>query len=94
MNPNPDVRYVARAIGVGRDLWGDDRVRLLAAYYEPCVTFTSVLADAMIFESSAAALEFTQQVYAAVPVRSDGKPNRPLSAYFWQFVPVESARRV
>ena len=78
--------YIARAIGIGKSLWSDERIRLLAAYDEPYATFTEHISEAKLFDSASAAVEFTQRVYAADPVRPDGKPNRPLSAYFWEFV--------
>jgi hypothetical protein len=42
---------------------------------------TAEIAEAMIFPTAAEAMRFWQQQSAAVPLRPDGKPNRPLSAY-------------
>jgi hypothetical protein len=82
--------YIARALGIGRRFWPDARIALLAAYDEPYATFTANVAEAMIFPSAGDALDFTLQVYTADPVREDGKPNRPLSGYFWEFAPAET----
>jgi hypothetical protein len=45
------------------------------------ITFTPELAQAMKFENKNAALVFYLRASKTVPVRSDGRPNRPLTAY-------------
>ena len=83
------MSYIARALGIHGDLWEDDgRIHLLAKYEEPYTTFTNDLEQAMVFDSAIAALEFTRQVYTADPVREDGKPNRPLTGFLWEFSPL------
>jgi hypothetical protein len=52
--------------------------------------FTNELGRAKRFTSFQEALEFTRQVPRAQPMRADGKPNRPLSAWDLWFIPVET----
>lgn len=42
--------------------------------------------EAKTFPSVAEALEYWQQISPTVPVRPDGKPNRPLTAYTMETV--------
>lgn len=55
------------------------------------VVFTLIPARIMRFADAAQAMEYIRQVPRARPVRGDGKPNRPLTAYTWQVeeAPVE-----
>jgi hypothetical protein len=45
------------------------------------LTTTPDLADALRFETSYAAMEFWRQQSMVAPIRMDGKPNRPLTAF-------------
>lgn len=45
------------------------------------IRLTSELSEALVFEKAADAIRFWQQVSPTVPVRPDGKPNRPLTAF-------------
>jgi hypothetical protein len=45
------------------------------------ITFTPELAQAMKFENKNAALIYYLRKSKTAPMRSDGKPNRPLTAY-------------
>jgi hypothetical protein len=51
-------------------------------------TWTVRKSQAMRFESAAEAALFYRQVYPGAPLRPDGKPNRPLTAYH---IVIESA---
>lgn len=50
-------------------------------------TWTPDPAAAMTFEDASAAFEFSQQVPRCRPVRPDGKPNRPLTAFTIAIMP-------
>jgi hypothetical protein len=45
------------------------------------VKFTTSLHDAMTFPTKGAAWEYWRSQSRTVPLRPDGKPNRPLTAY-------------
>jgi hypothetical protein len=45
--------------------------------------------DAILFESVGKALEFWRQPSTVKPLREDGNPNRPLTAFTIEMVPVE-----
>lgn len=45
-------------------------------------------ADALLFETAAAAFEYWRQPSKVRPLRDDGKPNRPLTAFTVQIVPL------
>jgi hypothetical protein len=45
------------------------------------VTFTKNVADAMTFADMPSAVAFTMRQPASRPLRADGKPNRPLTAF-------------
>ena len=49
---------------------------------------TENASEAKTFETFGEATEFWRQQSPTVPMRSDGKPNRPLTAYSVQFVSV------
>jgi len=51
------------------------------------VTFTPAPARAKRFSTSREAALFWQQTNKAMPVRPDGKPNRPLTAFSVEIVP-------
>lgn len=48
--------------------------------------------DALVFHGRAAAFEFWKTPSAEVPLRPDGRPNRPLTAYTVEFVKVAHSR--
>lgn len=47
------------------------------------------IADALHFEDTAEALAFSRQVNRTHPMRPDGKPNRPLTAFTVEVAKVE-----
>jgi hypothetical protein len=51
-----------------------------AHYGQGCVRF-GTLAEAKVFPDTRAALEYWKRQSHTVPLRPDGKPNRPLTAY-------------
>lgn len=53
------------------------------------IRFTTERASAKRFASLQAALEEWRTVSKTHPIRPDGKPNRPLTAYTMTFEPVE-----
>jgi hypothetical protein len=48
------------------------------------VRFTSQLSDAMTFASAADVLAYVQTPHPLHPIRADGQPNRPLTAYTFE----------
>lgn len=50
--------------------------------------FTPHQADALQFDSHKEVFEFWRQTSTVLPVRPDGKPNRPLTAYTCEFLKV------
>lgn len=52
---------------------------------------TREIAFALIFHDETDAFEFWKQQPSARPLRPDGKPNRPLTAYSVEFVKVRGA---
>jgi len=46
---------------------------------------------AIVFEDAGAALAFWKTQSAAVPLRDDGQPNRPLTAYTVELLPLADA---
>jgi hypothetical protein len=55
------------------------------------VTWTPELSKAMRFASVAEAFDMRKCQSAVRPLRPDGKPNRPLTAYIVEFVPTTGA---
>jgi hypothetical protein len=51
-------------------------------------TWTPDKSKALLFEDEKAAMEFYQQVSRSCPVRPDGRPNKPLTAFTVVFDPV------
>lgn len=56
------------------------------------ITLTPSLDEAKVFEDFPAAFEFYRRSPECAPKRSDGRPNRPLTAANWEFVGVDSLR--
>jgi hypothetical protein len=56
------------------------------AYPTGVATVTDDPAEAMQFADDAAAVAYVKQVSASCPLRPDGKPNRPLTAYHVELV--------
>jgi hypothetical protein len=52
------------------------------------LTTTTDVKEAMTFESTTAAHAFWTQTSKVQPMRSDGKPNRPLTAYNVELMPI------
>jgi hypothetical protein len=59
-----------------------------SGYPTGSVATTDDLAEAMVFETSADAIAFWRQEDPEVPLRPDGRPNRPLTAFTVAFTPV------
>ena len=64
------------------------------AYYDPDarngggeMIWTTKLDDALGFTTAASAVEFYRQVSKAQPIRPDGEPNRPLTAFTVSILP-------
>lgn len=81
---DPD-RYVMHVLGTSRELFS---VTVFLAFYDVDaaggagrVLFTSDRTKALIFDSAQAVLAAWKQQSTVQPLRADGKPNRPLSAY-------------
>jgi hypothetical protein len=74
----PVDQYLAAFDPEAGDGWGD-------------ATFTDALADAMRFADVAEAYRFLGTRPAARPIRPDGKPNRPLTAFTMTFDHVPDA---
>lgn len=53
-------------------------------------TFTTDINKALVFDTFAAALLFTRQQPANRPLRADGRPNRPLTAFTLEYKDVHS----
>ena len=51
--------------------------------------FTSDVAQAMTFPSLQEALEYWRRPSTVTPLRPDGRPNRPLTAYTVELQPIE-----
>jgi hypothetical protein len=56
------------------------------------VEFTRRESEAMVFDDVTAALKFRNQTSRVKPLRSDGKPNRPLTAYTLLFMPIDEVK--
>lgn len=52
------------------------------------IRFTDDQTDALTFATARAAMDFWRQVSVTVPVRPDGQPNRPLTQFTVELVPV------
>lgn len=53
------------------------------------VETTSSLSEALKFDTLRKAVAFSRQPASNMPMRPDGKPNRPLTAFTLEFVPVD-----
>lgn len=64
----------------------------------PCgrgeTVFTDRIHEALTFLSPMEAMQFWQQQSLAVPLRPDGKPNRPLTAFTCEIAPKEVAEEL
>jgi hypothetical protein len=58
----------------------------LTVYPTGVATVTDDPAEAMHFAGDAEAIAYVKQVPASCPLRPDGKPNRPLTAFHVEFV--------
>lgn len=77
--------YRIFAFGVAN---GPDDIRAWVEAYDPDaaggrghIGFTRIKDKALTFPSVRDAMDFYTQVSKVLPVRDDGKPNRPLTAY-------------
>jgi hypothetical protein len=64
----------------------DPEVHGPTAYPTGAATFTDDADAAMQFADDGEAIRYVKQVPAACPLRPDGKPNRPLTAYHVELV--------
>lgn len=55
-----------------------------------CVDITPRKEDALLFRDLGAAFRVWKMVSEKVPVRPDGKPNRPMTAFSCQFIAAKS----
>jgi hypothetical protein len=74
----PEGEYLAAFDPEAGDGWGD-------------ATFTPEMAQALRFPDFPAAYTFLGTRPTTRPVRPDGKPNRPLTAFTMEFVKVDDA---
>ena len=86
------AEYVARVVGIGKAFFADyDHEVAYLQSYNPTppptghAAFTPSLDAAMKFASAGDAMRFTLQVHPTNPIRPDGRPNKPLTAYCWLF---------
>lgn len=75
-------------------LWGDTDVNgMWLKTYDPNandgrghIDLTTKESEGMAFDDQVAALEFWRQQSTVRPLRPDGKPNRPLTAFNVEFI--------
>lgn len=87
--PLPEIVIVAAAHGPGvRSLDGGDAAGMYLKSYDPdamdgygLATWTTDKGEALTFTGSKAAMKFWRQQSTVRPLRDDGHPNRPLTAY-------------
>jgi hypothetical protein len=92
------MSYVIRCLGIsGIQLHGPSPEGLLLKSYDPeghdglgDADWTADPEKAMRFADVSAAMQCLRQVPECRPVRPDGKPNRPLTAYHITFEPGET----
>lgn len=96
------MRYVIRMLALAGLLVHNDEPppegAYLAAYDADAhdgrglADWTDDLSRALKFDTPAEAMSYWRQQSRVRPLREDGEPNRPLTAYTVEIVPVESAR--
>ena len=88
--PGKDVTPAGCVLQIGGDALGG-RMPIVPTYLKSCdfdgmgglgsVVFTNKREEAMRFESAEKALEYWRTPSKVVPIRPDGRPNRPLTAF-------------
>lgn len=88
-------KQMIRIVGANLDVVTRDDGRFLS-FYDPHdgehgrIETTADVDKALVFDNAGAALECWKQVNRNKPVRPDGKPNRPLTAFTVELVQVKS----
>jgi hypothetical protein len=87
-------RCLMRIAGTPHSLWEGDCY--LASYDVdtdglgiPSITFTSERSKAMTWATAAEAMECWRQQSKVTPLRPDGRPNRPLTAFSIEIAPAD-----
>jgi hypothetical protein len=90
---------VIRIAGTATDLWADGYyLRSYEVDHQPTggpwIVFTTDVGEALRFPDAAAAMECWRQQSVAMPLRPDGRPNRPLTAYSIEVVRADAAQEL
>jgi hypothetical protein len=94
------VTYVIRCldVGAGARHAGPNVIGHLLRAYDPeayegrgAADWTRIPEDAMMFEAMSDAFILWRTIPQSRPVREDGAPNRPLTAFSVEIIPLEDA---